>query len=108
MIFVLGNSVWIPGKMAEVNEIAQKELSLLYPKVGTKVAGSFHTYTGNMNENYTLFAYEDLTAMQKAREAQRKNVDFQKIAVKLNALRISQVQTILEPISLVANEIVEG
>jgi len=68
----------------------------LFPKMGMKLVASWHGYTGNMNETYTLFVYNDLADVQKAREAQRQNKDYQKVSAKLNALRISQTNTILE------------
>jgi hypothetical protein len=97
MIYVLSTAVLVPGKMAEYGEIASKEALPLYPKMGMKEVASWHGYTGNMNENYTLFVYPDLAAFQKAVEARTQNKDYQKIAAKLNALRVSQTSTILEP-----------
>jgi hypothetical protein len=83
--------------MAEAAEIASKELVPLYPKMGMKLVASWHGYTGNMNEMYTLFVFNDLADFQKARVAQSKDKDYQKVAAKLNALRVSQTNTILEP-----------
>jgi hypothetical protein len=83
--------------MAEYFDIATKELMPLYPKLGMKLAGSFRPYTGNMNEIYTMYAFDDLAALQKAREAEQKNKDYQIVTAKLNALRVSQTRTVLEP-----------
>jgi hypothetical protein len=97
MIYQLVNSVVVPGKMAEYYDIATKELMPLYPKLGMKLAGSFRPYTGNMNEIYSIYAWDNLAAFQKTREAQQTDKDFQKVSVKLNALRVSLTQTLLEP-----------
>lgn len=97
MIYGLVTNVVIPGKMAEYGEIASKELMPLYPKLGMKLVASWHAYTGNINENYSLYVFDDLAAYQKTREAQRQSNDYQKVSAKLNALRISQTRTILEP-----------
>jgi hypothetical protein len=97
MIFNLSNGIIIPGKMAEYYEIVTKELNPLYSKLGMKLAGSFHPYTGNMNEIYALYAFNDLADYQKVREAQRQSKEMQIVSAKLNALRTSQISTILEP-----------
>jgi hypothetical protein len=97
MIYHLSANVIIPGKMAEFQEIVSKELVPLYPKLGMKSVGSFHSYTGNMNEAFGLYAYDDLAAFQKAAEARKSNSGYLKVNAKLNALRVSQTSTILEP-----------
>jgi hypothetical protein len=97
MIYVLNTNVIIPGKLAEHSEIVAKEMVPIAPKIGLKWAGSFHGYTGDMNVSYGLFVYDDLTAMQKAIELRQKDKDNQRISTKLNALRVSVVNTILEP-----------
>jgi hypothetical protein len=97
MIYLLSDNVIIPGKTSEFHEIVSKELEPLYPKLGMKLVGSWHAYTGNMNEHWGLYVYDDLAAYQKVRETQRKSKAYQNVAAKLNALRISQTSTILEP-----------
>jgi hypothetical protein len=97
MIYLSAAMEVIPGKMAEYQEIITKEVVPLYTKMGMKEVGSWHSYTGNMNKSYALFVFDDLAALQKSREAQAQNKEYQKIQVRLNALRVSNVQTILEP-----------
>ena len=97
MIYGLTRVVVIPGKMAEFGEILSKEVLSFNPQVGLKMVGSWHGYTGNMNEIYHLFIYDNLAEQQKAREAGRQNKDYQKGVAKLNALRVSQTNTLLEP-----------
>ncbi len=97
MLYSMSNSILIPGKMAEWAEIAAKELNPLFPKLGMKVVGSWHAYSGDVNANYTLFVYDDIAAMQKAREAQRRNKDYQRISAKMDTFRMSQYRTLLEP-----------
>jgi len=96
MIYNLSTSVLVPGKMAEYNELAGQGQPL-YPQVGMKIVGSFHGYTGNMNEIYVLYVYEDLVAYQKAREAFRKNPDVVKIMSRVSPLLVSSNYTLLEP-----------
>lgn len=97
MIYGLSRTVVIPGKMPESLEIGVKELIPLYPKVGLKLVGSWHGYTGNMNELYSLFVFDDLRALQNSRELQRTVKEYQILNAKLNANRVSQTNTILEP-----------
>ena len=97
MIYLLSKGEIIPGKMAELYEIVNKELVPLYPKLGLKLMGSFHAYTGNMNEVYAMYAFDEFAAYQKSREAQQKDKDFQRVIAKLNAVRVSETSTILEP-----------
>jgi hypothetical protein len=87
----------VAGKMSEYQEIIAKEAVPLYPKMGMKLIASWHGYTGNMNKSYTLFAFDDLASLQKSREAQQQNKDYQKLQVRLNAFRVNMNQTILEP-----------
>jgi hypothetical protein len=96
MIYQLINVEVVPGKMAELSEIVVKELIPLQVKLGMKQIGSFHGYTGNMNELYWLFAYDDLTAYQKHRKAQQKNKDWQTVNARLNPFRAKVTYTFLE------------
>ena len=97
MIYQLNRQRLIPGKMAEYSDIFSKEWVPFYPKIGMKMAGSFHAYTGNMNETYTLYAFDDLAAHQKVRALAPKDKDWQKIQAKLVALQTSQTTILLEP-----------
>jgi hypothetical protein len=97
MIYILSNSVVVPGKMAEYGDIIAKEAAPLWLKMGMKNVGSWRAYTGNVNQTYTLFVFNDLADFQKSREAQSQNKDYQKVQVKLNAMRVNQTNTILEP-----------
>ena len=97
MIYNLNSNIFIPGKMPEFYEIVTIELLPLYPRLGLKMAGSFHAYTGNMNSGFALYVFDDLASFQKSREAQQKDGDFQKVMAKLNVSLISQTFTLLEP-----------
>jgi hypothetical protein len=97
MIYLSVTTEIAPGKMAEFGEIASKELLPLYGKLGMKLVASWHGYTGNVNQIYSLYAWDDLSAYQKSLEAQQKDKDFQRVAVKRNALTVRQTYTLLEP-----------
>jgi hypothetical protein len=96
MIYVLSTNIVVPGKMAQYFEIAEKAQPM-YPKLGMKIVGSWHGYTGNMNAIYVLYAYDDLAALQKAAEARRTNTEWRTIYAAVNSLITSQTGTILEP-----------
>jgi hypothetical protein len=96
MFYNLNNTVFIPGKMAEWSEIFEKEMIPILPKLGIKIVGSFRAYTGNMNEVYQLFSYDDLAARQRATEAARKDKEYQRVSAKLAALAVSLTYTLLE------------
>jgi hypothetical protein len=93
MIYYLVKTVVAPGKTEQYNEIYTKELAPML----IKMVASWRGYTGNVNEYYTLFVANDLADYQKIRATMSQNKDYQKVAAKLNALRVSQTQTLLEP-----------
>ena len=97
MIYLLSDNVIVPGKMAEFHEIVSKELAPLYPKIGMKLVASWHAYTGNMNETYGLYVFNDLASYQKSVELRLQDKDYQRAAAKMNALRVGQTSTLLEP-----------
>ena len=65
MIYSLASTIVIPGKMAEFNEIVAKEIFPYNSKVGLKLVGSWHGFTGNMNQVYNLLVFDDLAALKK-------------------------------------------
>jgi hypothetical protein len=97
MIYVLSRIIQVPGKMAESNEIVAKELMPIYSKLGIQYLASFHSYTGNMNENIALVAYEDLASLQKTREALSKSAAYKQVNNRLNALQVSTTSILIEP-----------
>jgi len=97
MIYVLATLVYSPGKLAEAQEIWIKEAMPLLPKVGLKVVGAWHGTTCNMDESYSIFVFNDLAQLQKSRETARQNANWHRVTAKLNALRVSQTTTMLEP-----------
>jgi hypothetical protein len=97
MIYGLTRVVVKPGKMAEFGEILSKEVLSFNSQIGLKMVGSWHGYTGDMNGLYHLFVYNDLAEQQKARKAGQQHKDYQAGVAKLNALRVSQTNTLLEP-----------
>ena len=97
MIYASSTSDIVPGKMAEYEEIVTKEMVPLFAKIGMKLAGAWHGYSGNVNEVYSLYVYNDMAEFQKVETARQKDKDYQRVSAKSNALRTRQSRTILEP-----------
>jgi hypothetical protein len=96
MIYQSVTSDIIPGKMAEYDEIASKELLPLLEKYKIKLVGAWHSYTGDMNKVYSLYGFDTLSDYQKFVTARLKDPDFRKMSAKLEALRIRLYFTFLE------------
>jgi len=96
MIYQLTSNFLIPGKMPEYFKLAEA-IQPVYPKVGIKIVGSWHGYTGDMNVIHVLYAYDDLAAYAKARETASKTADYRNIVVRVPPLCVSQNLTLLEP-----------
>jgi hypothetical protein len=97
MIYTLVVQDITPGKMAEFGKIVTGELLALYPRLGMKLVASWHGYTGNVNQTYTIYSFNDMAELEKVRQAQNKDADYQRVNAKLNALRTRMTRTILEP-----------
>jgi hypothetical protein len=94
MIYVFYVTEIIPGKMAEYNELA-KEMAVVIDSLGMKRVLSAMPYTGNMNQLYTVFAYDDLAQMQKMNEISAKDKDVQRLTPLMSAFRVIQTRTLL-------------
>jgi hypothetical protein len=99
MIYLSNASDIIPGKVAEYDGIVAKEMLPIMAKLGINLVGAWHSYTGNANQIYALYSYKDLAELQKVREAQEKDKDYQRVNVKLSALRTRLTRTIFETAS---------
>jgi hypothetical protein len=96
MIYTLPVAIVVPGKMAEYLANMQENVPFAR-KVGMKLVGSWHSYTGNMNANYNLYVYDDLASYQKSRAVRAKDPDFAKGTAKNAPLLMSQTIDFLEP-----------
>lgn len=97
MIYQSVVSEIIPGKMAQYGEIVTKELTPIMVKLGMKLVGAWHGYTGDVNKNYSLYVFKDLAEYEKVIAARQKDADFLRVSAKLSALRTRQNYTLLEP-----------
>ena len=97
MIYNLVSGELKPGKMAEWSEIVSNEFMPFLPRLGFKPVASFHAYTGNMNQMYWLFAYDDLTSMKKILDGAGKDPEYRRIMAKILSLIVNQTFTLVEP-----------
>jgi hypothetical protein len=74
MIYYLVTTTVKPGKTAEYLNIYTKELAPML----IKMVGSWHGYTGNMNQFYTLFVADDLADYQAIRTKMSGNKEYQR------------------------------
>jgi hypothetical protein len=95
MIYSMSNSVVASGKLAEWQNISENELVPIFPKLGMKLVGSWHAYSGDVNSTYTLFSFDSMAAMEKAREANQKNKTYQTISAKLDTNSVFSSSPIL-------------
>jgi hypothetical protein len=95
MFYVLNITEIIPGKMAEYNKLAQ-EMATANDRLGYKRVVSMQPYSGNMNQLFTLFAFNDLNEERKLNAASGKDKDAQKLSLAMNALRVSHTRIILQ------------
>ena len=96
MIYQFSQVEVVPGKMPDYFKFAE-QAQPLYPKLGIKIEGSWHGYTGNMNRIYVLYSFAGLAALQKARDNQRTNEEWRKTMAGVSPLIVSQNATLLEP-----------
>jgi hypothetical protein len=97
MIYQSVTSEIVPGKIAEYNDIVAKELMPLMLKLGIKLVGAWHGYTGDVNKIYSLYVFKDLAEYQKIVTTREKDADFLRVSAKLTALRTRMNYTFLEP-----------
>ena len=86
MIYLEASLRVIPGKMKELMEVFEKEYLPLSNKFGRKLLAQWTTTIGTLDEVVDLWAYEDLTHMQRFNEARSKSPEFAKASEHLRAL----------------------
>ncbi len=86
MLYLEASLKVVPGKMKELMEVFEKEYLPLSNKFGRKLAAQWTTSIGTLDEVVDLWAYEDLTHMQRFNEARAKSPEFAKASEHLRAL----------------------
>lgn len=95
MIYAFYVNEVMPGKMAEYQKIMQ-EMAPINDRYGQKRILAAQSYTGNVNELYHIFAFDNLDEMQKMNEKTGKDKELQRLQALCSAMRVKQTRTILE------------
>jgi len=86
MIYLEASLRVVPGKMKELMEVFEKEYLPLSNKFGRKLVAQWATTIGALDEVVDLWAYEDLTHMQRFNEERANSSEFAKASEHLRAL----------------------
>ncbi len=98
MIYQMVTRQIISGKMEEYNDFQVKEFQPMLKRTGMKVVAYWTTYIGtNNNESIAVFAFDDLTQMQKINEARAKDPEVRRVQGKLMDFTISSQSKLLNP-----------
>ncbi len=97
MIYWLNTLEVTPGKMAQYEQLVTKQLLPFYSRVGIKLIGSWRSMTGNPNEIYALFAYDDLAAFQRIQQTARQDKEYVSASVTMNSLLVGMKRQFIEP-----------
>jgi len=100
MIYVEASIRVVPGKMNEFMEVFEKEILPSSNKLGRKLVAQWRTTIGTLDEITDLWAYDDLTHMQRFQEARAKSPEFTKASEHLRALIAFETTRLMVPTPL--------
>jgi hypothetical protein len=92
----------VPGKVNELLEVFSKEFLPACEKLGAKLVGQWQTTIGNANEITDLWVYDDLTHLQRFREARQHSEEIKKALDKMWPLFRYESSRLLAPTPLSA------
>jgi hypothetical protein len=100
MIYLEASLRVVPGKMNEFMEVFEKEFLPASNKLGRKLIAQWSTTIGTLDEVIDLWAYNDLTHMQRLQEARTKSPEFIKASDHLRSLIAYEATRLMAPTSL--------
>ncbi|MFC1860159.1 NIPSNAP family protein [Chloroflexota bacterium] len=100
MIYVEASLRVVPGKMDELMQVFKNEYLPASNKLGRKLIAQWHTTIGTLDEITDLWAYDDLTHMQRFQEARAKSPEFTKASRHLRALVAHETTRLMVPTPL--------
>jgi len=100
MIYLEASLRVVPGKMAELMEVFEKEYLPLSNKFGRKMLAQWTTSIGTLDEVTDLWVYDDLAHMQRFNEARAKSPEFTRASARLRALIAYETTRLLIPTKL--------
>ncbi len=100
MIYLEASLRPVPGKMKELMEVLNKEYLPLSNKLGRKLMGQWTTSIGTLDTVVDLWAYEDLSHMQRFNEERAKMPEFTTASEHLRALIAYEETRLLIPTAI--------
>ena len=100
MIYLEASLRVVPGKMNELMEVFENEYLPASNKLGRKLVAQWKTSIGTLDEIIDLWAYDDLTHMQRFQEARAKSPEFRKASEHLRSLIAYETTRLMVPTPL--------
>ncbi len=100
MIYLEATLRVAPGKMNEFMGVFEKEYLPCSNKLGRKLVAQWRTSIGTQSEITDLWAYDDLTHMQRFQDARAKSPEFAKATEHLMSLIAYETTRLMVPTSL--------
>lgn len=97
MIYLEASLDVVPGKINEFMEVFEKEFLPGSNKLGRKLVAQWRTTIGTLDEITDLWAYDDLTDMQRFQEARAKNPELIKASEHLRSLIAHETTRLMVP-----------
>lgn len=97
MIYLEASIELLPGKMSEFMEIFSREYLPASNKLGRKFVAQWRTSIGTLDEIVDLWAYDDLTHMQRFQEARQRSPEMTRAYEKLRALVAHETLRLMIP-----------
>jgi NIPSNAP len=100
MIYLEASLRVTPGKMKELMEVFEKEFLPAFTKSGGKLVGQWTTSIGIAGTVVDLWAYDDLSQMERSREARAKMPEYTVASEHLQPLIAYEETRLLVPTKL--------
>ncbi len=100
MIYLEASLQVVPGKVNEFMEIFEKELLPASNRLGRKLVAQWRTTIGTLDEITDLWAYDDLTHMQRFQEARARSQEYNKASEHLRPLIAHETTRLMVPTAL--------
>ena len=89
-----------PGKMKEFMDVFTNQYLPASERLGRRLIGQWRTFVGPLDEVVDLWAYDDLSHMQRFQEARSQSAEFKEASEHLRALIAYETTRLLVPTPL--------
>jgi NIPSNAP len=100
MVYMLATVRVVPGKMEEFKKVFEREMLPAAKKIGWSLAAQWDTTVGTLSEVTDLWAYDDLSHMQRVQEAMSTSPEFQKAFAHIEPLIAHESMKLMVPTAL--------